>query len=100
MRIKYWVLVFLTVFLGFSMALKEVVAKPLVDLGPVIDGFIRELEQLVLTVKGAVLNLGKVLGGAILVIGLVLWASDLFAYKGRRLITAGALLLLILEILS
>ncbi len=100
MRIRSCVLVFSAVLLGFSMELNQVVAKPLIDLGPIIDSFIGELEQLVLTIREAVLDLGKVLGGAILVIGLVLWASDLFAYKGRRLITAGALLLLILEILS
>ncbi|RLG54555.1 MAG: hypothetical protein DRO00_01005 [Thermoproteota archaeon] len=100
MRIKNFILVLSAMLLGLSMSLNQVFAKPLIDLGPVIDGFIKELEQLLLTVKGAVMGLGKVLGGTILIIGLVLWASDLFSYKGRRLITAGALLLLILELLS
>jgi len=100
MKTKNFILTFLAVLLGFSTSLSRVFAKPIVDLGPVIEGFIDELEQLLLTIKGAVIGLGKVLGGTILIIGLVLWASDLFSYKGRRLITAGALLLLILELLS
>ncbi|GEM_PF-2868164 len=100
MRIRSYVFAFSAAVLGASMSLNEVVAKPVIDLSPMIDDFIKELGQLLLTIKGAVLSLGKILGGTILIIGLVLWASDLFAYKGRRLITAGALLLLILELLS
>ncbi len=100
MKIKSLVLSLLAVLFGAFLPLREVRAKPLVDLGPVIEGFIEELEQLLLTIKGAVMGLGKILGGTILVVGLVLWASDLFSYKGRKLITAGALLLLILELLS
>ncbi|RLG47198.1 MAG: hypothetical protein DRN90_05350 [Thermoproteota archaeon] len=99
MRIKTYVFA-LAALLGTSVSLREVIAKPVMELGPIIDDFIKELEQLLLMVRGAVISLGKILGGTVLIIGLVLWASDLFAYKGRKLITAGALLLLILELLS
>lgn len=97
---KSYLKAFLALFSCLFIPLREVVAKPLFELGPIIDGFVKELEQLVLSFRGTIMEFGRVLGGTILLIGLILWASDLFSYKGRRLITAGALLLLILELLS
>lgn len=94
---------FASVILGLILlasSLEAAAAGPLLDLGPVIEAIVEELKLVLGMMKNAALGLGKVLAGAILAIGVVLWASDIFSYKGRRLIISGSILLIILELIT
>lgn len=84
------------------LPLTVVLAKPLLSerINEEIEEFFSWLKGVLSLIREQAVMLGKALGATILVIGLVMWGSDLFAYKGRRLITTGALLLLILELIS
>lgn len=75
-------------------------ARPIVSLSSAIQGIVEELKQLLGEMRIAFLGLGKVLSGALLALGAVLWASDIFSYKGRRLLTSASILLLLLEMIS
>ncbi len=67
------------------------------------DAVFRELgliQEFVLELKDWFIDFGRVLSGALIVIGVVLWASDVFSYKGRKLITAGVILFFVLEAIA
>ena len=51
-------------------------------------------------IKEVALDVGKILSGTLIAVGVVLWASDIFSYKGRKLITSGVVLYFIIELLS
>ncbi len=49
--------------------------------------------------KESALSIGRVLAGTLVALGVVLWASDIFSYKGKRLILAGIILLILMELI-
>ncbi len=50
-------------------------------------------------IKDAAVEVGRIMAGALIALGVVLWASDIFSYKGKKLIISGIILLIIIEIL-
>ena len=64
-----------------------------------VRNMVNAIVAMINAMKDAALTIGRVLGGALIAIGAVLWASDLFSYKGKRLIISGIILLIILELL-
>ncbi len=50
--------------------------------------------------KESAITIGRVLSGALIAIGVVLWASDVFSYRGRKLIIGGIILMLLIELVS
>jgi len=64
-----------------------------------IEEFFHGLEQLIQDISALFIDLGRVLAGALIVIGAVLWASGVFRYTGFRLMTGGVILLILLSIL-
>ena len=73
---------------------------PFSDFQSAIDSLTQKIMDILDTLKGAALSIGRVLAGTLIALGVVLWASDIFSYKGRRLIIAGIVLMIILELLS
>lgn len=61
---------------------------------------IDELLDILEFIKEVALDIGKILSGTLIAVGVVLWASDIFSYKGRKLITSGVVLYFIIELLS
>lgn len=61
---------------------------------------IGELLDILEFIKEVALDIGKILSGTLIAVGVVLWASDIFSYKGRKLITSGVVLYFIIELLS
>ena len=59
-----------------------------------------ELLDILEFIKEVALDIGKILSGTLIAVGVVLWASDIFSYKGRKLITSGVVLYFIIELLS
>jgi hypothetical protein len=64
-----------------------------------VRNMVNAIVAMINAIKDAALTIGRVLGGALIAIGAVLWASDLFSYKGKKLIISGIILLIILELL-
>lgn len=65
-----------------------------------VRNMVDSIVMMINSMKDAALTIGRVLGGALIAIGAVLWASELFSYKGKRLIISGIILLIILELLG
>ena len=61
---------------------------------------IDELLDILEFIKEVALDIGKILSGTLIAVGVVLWASDIFSYKGKKLITSGVVLYFIIELLS
>jgi len=69
---------------------------------PISEALEREFQiimDILISIKDWFITLGRVLSGVLIVVGVVLWASDIFSYKGKRLITSGVVLFFILELL-
>jgi hypothetical protein len=43
--------------------------------------------------------IARALSGTLIALGLVLWGTDIFGYKGKRLIIAGLVMLFIVEMI-
>lgn len=50
--------------------------------------------------KSSAITIGRVMAGTVIAIGVVLWGSEIFSYKGKRLILAGLITLMIIEAIS
>ncbi len=91
----------------YSLLLMLLMATPLlVEAQDPFSGFesaIGELTQSIVNIlnmlKESALTIGRVLAGTLIALGVVLWASDIFTYKGRRLILAGIILLILMELI-
>ncbi len=57
-------------------------------------------KNLLVTLKDVSINILKAMGGALVGIGLVLWASDLHPYKGKKLALTGLVLMLLLSLIN
>jgi len=66
----------------------------------VFQKIVDELVDILEFIKEVALDIGRILSGTLIAVGVVLWASDIFSYKGRKLITSGVILYFILELLS
>ncbi len=91
----------------YSLLLMLLTVTPLlVEAQDPFSGFesaINELTQSIVNIlnmlKESALTIGRVLAGTLIALGVVLWASDIFTYKGRRLILAGIILLILMELI-
>ncbi len=91
----------------YSLLLMLLMVTPLlVEAQDPFSGFesaISELTQSIVNIlnmlKESALTIGRVLAGTLIALGVVLWASDIFTYKGRRLILAGIILLILMELI-
>lgn len=68
-----------------------------------LEDAISELTQAIIhllnMLRESAFSIGRVLSGTLIAIGVVLWASDVLAYKGRKLILAGIILLILMELI-
>ncbi len=74
--------------------------KPISRESGAFQRMIGELLDILEFIKEVALDIGKILSGTLIAVGVVLWASDIFSYKGRKLITSGVVLYFIIELLS
>ncbi|MDK2383978.1 MAG: hypothetical protein QI199_04090 [Candidatus Korarchaeota archaeon] len=67
------------------------------------ESAINKLTQSIMNIlnvlKESAISIGRVLAGTLIALGVVLWASDIFTYKGRKLILAGIILLILMELI-
>jgi len=75
-------------------------ANPQLSHSRVLEGFKAELIEILSFLRESAIELGRILAGTLIAVGVVLWASDVFSYKGRKLITSGVILYFVLELLS
>ncbi len=75
-------------------------ASPGISHSRAFEGFKAELIEILSFLKETALEIGRILSGTLIALGVVLWASDVFSYKGRKLITSGVILYFILELLG
>ncbi len=93
--------------LVYSVLLMMLLMTPLlVEAQDPFSGFesaINELTQSIMNIlnllKESAISIGRVLAGTLIALGVVLWASDIFTYKGRKLILAGIILLILMELI-
>jgi len=64
-----------------------------------IKGLTEAAIELLEVLKSSALMIARALSGTLIALGLVLWGTDIFSYKGRRLIIAGIIMLFIVEML-
>ncbi len=91
----------------YSVLLMLLLSAPiLVEAQDPFSGFenaINELTQSIMKIltmlKESAISIGRVLAGTLIALGVVLWASDIFTYKGRKLILAGIILLILMELI-
>ncbi len=93
--------------LSYSLLMMALLLTPLmVSAQDPLSNFqdaINELTQSILgilnTLKASAISIGRVMAGTLIALGVVLWASDIFTYKGRKLILAGIILLIVMELI-
>lgn len=56
--------------------------------------------ELLNLLKSSALTIGRVMAGVLIALGVVLWGSDIFSYKGKKLILAGLILIIVMEMIS
>ncbi len=65
-----------------------------------IKGLTDALIELLNLLRSSALTIGRVMAGLLIALGVVLWGSDIFSYKGKRLILAGLILIIVMEMIS
>ncbi len=73
------------------------------DFNTRFNSMIEKIRDMILSVlsaiKDAALQVGRIMAGTLIALGVVLWASDIFSYKGKKLVISGIILLIIIELL-
>ncbi len=64
-----------------------------------IQDLTQDIVDILNTLKESAITIGRVLAGTLVALGVILWASDIFSYKGKRLILAGIVLLILMELI-
>jgi hypothetical protein len=64
-----------------------------------IKGLTEAAIELLDVLKSSALMIARALSGTLIALGLVLWGTDIFGYKGKRLIIAGVVMLFIVEMI-
>lgn len=65
-----------------------------------INGITDAVVELLNLLKSSALTIGRVMAGALIALGVVLWGSDIFSYKGKKLVLAGLILIIVMEMMS
>ncbi len=100
MRSKVLALVALTL-LTLSASTIRVSASNFLDrFNDMVEDITQSIVDFINTLKASAITIGRVLAGALIAIGVVLWASDVFSYRGRKLIISGVILMLLIELVS
>lgn len=73
---------------------------PLSRFEDVLGELTQAIINLLNALKESALSVGRVMSGTLIALGAVLWASDIFSYKGRKLILAGIILLIVMELIG
>jgi len=67
-----------------------------------IEDYIKGLTEVAVeflgVLRSSALMIARALSGTLIAIGLVLWGTDIFGYKGKRLIIAGVILFFLAEL--
>ncbi len=74
--------------------------NPIEDFNQKIREFGESLTSMVTTIKEVALNILLVAAGAILVLGALLWVTDIFRYYGKRLVITGLIAYIIISLLK
>ncbi|MEM0017814.1 MAG: hypothetical protein QXJ48_03585 [Candidatus Korarchaeum sp.] len=64
-----------------------------------IKGLTDSVIGLLNLLKSSAITVGRVMAGVLIALGVVLWGSDIFSYKGKRMILAGLILLIVMEMI-
>ncbi len=64
-----------------------------------IQDLTQDIMNILNTLKESAISIGRVMAGTLIALGVILWASDIFSYKGKRLILAGIILLILMELI-
>ncbi|RDD53801.1 MAG: hypothetical protein BA066_02630 [Candidatus Korarchaeota archaeon NZ13-K] len=65
-----------------------------------IKGLTDAVIELLNMLRSSALTIGRILAGTLIALGIVLWGSDIFSYKGRRLVLTGIILIIVMEMLA
>lgn len=65
-----------------------------------IKGITDAIVGLLNLLKSSALAIGRVMAGALIALGIVLWGSDILSYKGKKLVLAGLILIIVMEMIS
>ncbi len=64
-----------------------------------IQDLTQDIIDILSILKESAISIGRVMAGTLIALGVILWASDIFSYKGKRLILAGIMLLILIELI-
>ncbi|MDW8035766.1 MAG: hypothetical protein RMI85_04860 [Candidatus Korarchaeum sp.] len=65
-----------------------------------IKGLTDAVIELLNLLKSSALTIGRVMAGTLIALGVVLWGSDVFSYRGKKLILAGLILIIVMEMIA
>ncbi len=100
MRTKALALVAL-ILMTLSYSTVRVSASNFLDrFNDMVEDITQSIVDFINMLKASAITIGRVLSGALIAIGVVLWASDVFSYRGRKLIISGVILMLLIELVS
>ncbi len=96
---RAWVPLLILVMLG-AYTVRVSASNFLGEFNDMVRDITQSIVDFINVLKNSAITIGRVLSTALIAIGLVLWASDVFSYKGRKLIIGGIILMLLIELIS
>ena len=96
---RAWVPLLILVMLG-AYTVRVSASNFLGEFNDMVRDITQSIVDFINVLKNSAITIGRVLSTALIAIGLVLWASDVFSYRGRKLIIGGIILMLLIELIS